>query len=292
MARLWKRKAIVPSGGARLFSSAGAPPASKRSAAFLPRPLRLLVRSHAIRAASLSVALIAAFVQRAEIIAAAQRWAVAKTDDEVLDMAQSASVAARMFNDVSPGVGCHAYTCAPQVDEARLVVDASATSVLRSGNGAVSFALPNIAGCDWRLGAFTNRTSSLACGIDTRFAAELSTKKNLIAPQPDPEKNPYNCDALMLALTMVRVVDVNPMLDTYQTSLWPPLEQCAAEERVRHAYKVRCAPASLACSSLSAFIIHQLLLANIVLEIENPDNAKRKLQLDGAFASGALRFDV
>ena len=103
-------------------------------------------------------------------------------------------------------------------------------------------------------------------------------------PEPDGNQGRgYDGDALMLALTMVRVSDgVDPMLDTYQTSLWPPLEQCAAEERVRHAYKVRCTSASRACSLLSAFTIHQLLLANIVLDIENPDDAERKLQLDGA----------
>jgi hypothetical protein len=81
-------------------------------------------------------------------------WVIAKTDAEVVDMAQSATAATHMFNDVAPGVGCHAYTCAPQVDGVRLVVDASATSVLRSGGDAVSFDLPNMAGCDWRLGAF------------------------------------------------------------------------------------------------------------------------------------------
>ena len=92
-------------------------------------------------------------MQRSDVIEALG-WAVAKTDDEVLDMALSATAATHMFNDVAPGVGCHAYTCAPQVDEARLVVDATPASVLRSGEGAVSFDLPNMAGCDWRLGAF------------------------------------------------------------------------------------------------------------------------------------------
>ena len=84
--------------------------------------------------------------------------------------------------------------------------------------------------------------------------ADLSSLKDLVQPRDEGEQ--FDRDALMLALTMVRVSDgVDPMLDTYQTSLWPPLEQCPAEERVRHAYKARCAaaraslrwPCSLSC---------------------------------------------
>ena len=116
--------------------------------------------------------------------------------------------------------------------------------------------------------------------------------KNLIQPQPGGNvigRREYDCDALMLALTVVRVSDgIDPMLDTYLTRTWPPLEQ---SDRMRDAYKARyraahCAPTARAAVRVRlltdwAHCCRQLLLANIVLEVENPHGSEQKLQLDG-----------
>ena len=238
-------------------------------------------------------------------------WAIAKTDEEIIRLAESATFAPRMFNDVTPGVGCHAYTCAPQVDDVRLVVDASPDSVLRSGDGTVSFDLLNLAGCDWRLGACTNALSlphwhrRLHCIRTDVRRSDLSSIKNLIQPLPGGnaiEHREYDCDALLLALTVVRVSDaVDPMLDTYLTRTWPPLGQSRAEGRTRDAYKARFTAAHCAPTARAAVRVRvladwappcQLLLANIVLEVENPDGSERKLQLDGACASSVEHLSM
>jgi hypothetical protein len=66
--------------------------------------------------------------------------------------------------------------------------------------------------------------------------------------ETDGRPMPPNCDALMLALELVRVCDADALLESYQTHMWPPLEQCLAAERTTDTYKV---PASTGSALLA-----------------------------------------
>ncbi len=55
----------------------------------------------------------------------------------------------------------------------------------------------------------------------------------------NPRPAPLNCDALMLSLELVRVHDADALLESNHTHMWPPLEQCLAEQRTVDSYKVR-----------------------------------------------------